>query len=491
MNRCLRLLGVLGILGLLAMLISPISVLAIADPDTPPQVSAVYVYEDLLEEGDTGVLIDYYLDYSSTPNETATEAYMAVFIDTDGATQLQTVAPYTFVGSGYGRGLIWMYFSEAETTTDNLSSTNQALYEIWLMGNPALDWDGDPPKTIAGIDYWQTTGDASVLLALRVLYYADVLELIWALDMVEVTSLGSRLTSVGASYFENVITNLRTMAPAAFSAGQYDPVMEDLDYTTSFGAILTNGTGTAAGSPIALSPEYSAGTARFINGNAEVTGYATEWNATMEGAAIEYTADGVAYTVLTVAGSDNLTLTIPYANAGGTGAYTMTNNVDVTGLGTFTIVLNRGTSGNATSDVCTVTGGTVYLVAGTNTINTETAIGNIVVAVEQVDTQAQITDTITGTALDLTEVAARFGMSRLLFSGFVWLAITIVICAGTYRLGEQGGMRGGGKVVMLIFDLCIIGGAVLGLLSMVVAVLMFIGFGALTGYVIFFRGAHF
>jgi hypothetical protein len=45
------------------------------------------------------------------------------------------------------------------------------------------------------------------------------------------------------------------------------------------------------------------------------------------------------------------------------------------------------------------------------------------------------------------------------------------------------------KVVMLLFDVCFIGGAVLGMLPLLVAVLMFIGFGALTGYVLFFRGS--
>jgi len=398
-------------------------VLAIAGPDTPPAINAVYVYEDLLEDGDAGVFIDIYLDYATNPTETATEAYLATFIDTDGTTQLQTVAPYTYQDSGYGRGLIWIYFTAAEVTTYSIDSANIALYEVWLVGNPTLSWAGDPPKTIASIDYWQPVdSDPAVLMALRVLYYADLFELIWALDLIEETALGNRLTTLGESYFVNVIANLRTIAPSAFSAGQYDPVMEDLDYASSFGAILTNGTGTATGSPITLT----------------------------EG----------------------------------------TNNVDVTGLGTFTLALNRGTSGNATSDVCTVTGSPVALVYGTNTITTTTAIGNIVVDVELVTTQSILTDTITGTGLDLTDVAAEFGMTRLMFSGLVWLIVSVVICASVYKLGVREGVPGGGKVVLLVFDVCIIAGAVLGLMSILVAVLMFIAFGAFTGYVLFFRHAN-
>jgi len=195
-----------------------------------------------------------------------------------------------------------------------------------------------------------------------------------------------------------------------------------LDYATSFGAILANGTGVAAGAPITLT-------------------------------------EGL-------------------------------NDVNVTTVGTFTIALNRGTSGNVTSDVCTVTGSPVAIVSGNNNITTTAPIGNIEVRVALITTQTKITDTVTGTALDLTDLATTFGMSRLMFSGLVWLAVTIIICGATFRVGESQGVRGGGKVVLLVFDVCIIAGAVLGLMSVLVAVLMFIAFGAFTSYVIFFRGAH-
>jgi len=107
-------------------------VYAIADPDSSPQVSAVYVYE--FSDGSVGALIDYYLDYGTLPDETVTEAYLAVFVDTDGATQLKSVAPYTFVDSGYGRGLAWIPFTSAEATAAGLDSASIADYRIWLTG---------------------------------------------------------------------------------------------------------------------------------------------------------------------------------------------------------------------------------------------------------------------------------------------------------------------------------------------------------------------
>src|SRR3990172_9896258 len=184
-----RILVILLVISILLGVSSP--ALAIADPDTAPQISASYVYEFL--DGSVGVLMDYFLNYAALPTETATAAYLMVFYDTVSSTQFKAVAPYTFVDSGYGRGLIWILFSATEVATLGINSADIADYEVWLTGNPALSWAGDPPKTTAGIDQWNDTGDMSVLLALRILYYADILELAWSLNMIESTSEGNRL----------------------------------------------------------------------------------------------------------------------------------------------------------------------------------------------------------------------------------------------------------------------------------------------------------
>lgn len=409
---------------IIAMLfsLSVSGVYAIADPDTPPTVNAVYVYEDVLETGDVGVLIDYFLDYAATPAETATEAYMAAFIDTDGTTQLRSVSPYSQDTSGYGRGAVWIYFSAADVTTYGITSASQALYKIWLMGNPTCctgsgGWTGDPPKTEAGIDQWNTTGDPAVLLALRVLSIAELLEAAWAVDMIEATSLGNRLTTVGAGYFINVIADLRTMAPNAFASGILAPTIEALDYTTTFGATMTDGTGTVTGSPITL-----------------------------------------------VAGANTVTVTV---------------------VGTFTLDLLTGTVGTVADGTGTVTGSPVDVVAGQNTVTVPVAgEGTLIVTVNLQNTQTTITGTVTGTALDLSDSAARFGMTTMTFSGLIWLLLTFAICSSTYKVA-------GKKPVLLVFNICIIGGAVLGLLVTLLAVLMFIAFGALTGYILLFRGASF
>jgi len=540
---------------------------AIPEPDSTLQVSAVYVYEDLLEDDDLGILIDYYIDYGTIPDDVVTDAYLAAFIQTDGTTQLKSVAPYTFVNSGYGRGLVWIYFTASEVSTYGITQANEALHDIWLMGNPTLPWTedtatgsmdgaiaddggvqtdetaesnsaaandmtllpavpavgdayyfgnddrfdlltinigtqgdgtweitweywdgsawselsgltdgttafeaavgnrdvsfdiptdwnktlvdtltlywvrarvssytavvtqplgtqswvnpGDPLKQVAGIDYWQTSGVTSTVVALRVLYYADVLEIAWSLDMIEVTASGNKLTSTGESYFENVISSLRVIAPAAFATSEVSPTIEDLDYTTLFGATAT---GVIVGTPLTL-------------------------------------AEG-------------------------------TTNVNTSGAGDIVFELERGTVGTVSGAV--VTGSPLTLVAGTNTA-TVTGAGAITVIVNLEDTTTAFRDVITGTGFDLTDVATAFGMSRWFFSGVVWLIMSVLICAAVYhgvaegRYGVGGGM---GKIVIIVFDICIIGGALLGLLKPVVAVGMFLIFGMFIGYVLFFRGAN-
>lgn len=237
------------LLAILLALLPATLVFAIADPLTPPTVNAVYVYN--LADGGMGVLVDYYLDYVSPyPTETATESFLAVFIDIDGTTQLKSVAPYTFQASGYKRGLIWIPFTAAEVTTYSIDNANLALYRVWLVGNPTLAWAGVPPKTVSLVNEWSTIADPSVLIALRILYYADLLELAWSLNMIESTSLGNRLTTLGASYFESVIPGLRTIAPACFSSSTMTPPLEDVDYSTAFGAIATSTV--LGGSPVTL-----------------------------------------------------------------------------------------------------------------------------------------------------------------------------------------------------------------------------------------------
>lgn len=515
MKRLIRLITAL-LLPIIILFGSVLPVYAIADPDSPPSINAVYVYEDLLETGDVGVLIDYYLDYDFTlpitgepvPDETVTEAYMAVFIDVDGTTNLKAVAPYTFVNSGYGRGLVWIYFTKVEATAASLDSADIALYSIWLMGNPTLAWSGDPPKTIANIDEWHTsaTCDPSVLLGLKVLYYADQLEIIWGYDLIQVTPLGNKLTTTGEEYFDNAIPSLRIIAPNVYASGEFDPTLEGLDYSTTLGAIMTNVTGTVTGSPITLAfgstmtnvtGSVAGSPIVLVDGvntvNVEQTGtFNVFLVAKSKGTAVNGTGQVNGSPVALAVGAN--IITVP---AGGTGTLiiTVVHTVNVTNFGTFTIELAHGTTGTIADGVTgNVVGTPVALVSGVNTVSVLVGDeGDLNISVNKVDTETSVENTIVGTGFDLTEVATAFGMSRWMFSGLVWLIISIIICAAVYRISGSDQLSiqsGSGKTIMIVFDVCIIGGVVLGLMHPLVAVLMFIGWSALTGYVIFFSKAN-
>ncbi len=407
-------------------LVPATAVLAIAPPDTDPEIPAVFVFEGLLEPGDVGVFVKYFLDYSlsGNPVESATESYLVVFVDTDGTTQLKTTAPFAFNDIGYGPGIVWMYFSESEATALGLNSADQALYRIWLTGNPTLTWipGPDPPKTITTIDTWSTTGDMNQQLATRVLIEAQALEAPWfPVDLVKQISIGNRLTTDGEAYFENAIPNLRNLAPRVFSAGTVIPTLEDIDYTTLFGAVVT---GTiVVGSPVTL-----------VNG---------------------------------------------------------ANVINVNAVGTFVARLEQGTVGTVTSGTATVTGSPTAIVKGTNTLTITAAPGppdTVTIDVTLADTTTALEDSVIGTGLDLTAMADAFGLSRWLLSGAVWMVITILIIVGVFRVtpGRFGG-AGGSKVVLPVFVVCLIGGALLGLLKPIVVVVAFILLtGFFVGYVVFF-----
>lgn len=213
---------------LLLVLASP--VFAIADPDSI-SINTIDAYQYLLEDGDMGVLVDFNVNYASVPDETITEAFLVALVGTDGTTILKAATPYTYVNSGYGRNLAWIYFD-----ADTAPTWNQS-YSIWVFGNPTIGWTGDPPKAVGSTISWSaSTSQAAtqVELAQRVLFKADQLELLWEVNLIdEVATGGSVLSTAGESLMVNIISKLRTMAPKAFSAGSTQATYEQPTYTVN------------------------------------------------------------------------------------------------------------------------------------------------------------------------------------------------------------------------------------------------------------------
>jgi len=131
-----------------------------------------------------------------------------------------------------------------------------------------------------------------------------VLELAWSLDMIESTALGTRLTSVGESYFDNAISDCRTLAPDAYAQSTQSPTIEELDYATSFGGTVTSLTATIVGSPVTLTSG-----ANTVDTGATTGTFTVDLNLGTGGTAVAGTATLTGDPVTLVSGETTLTVT--------------------------------------------------------------------------------------------------------------------------------------------------------------------------------------
>jgi hypothetical protein len=238
---------------ILTISIAVVLILAVAVPafaiDNPTvlYINSVFAYQHTEELNDMAFLVGINTLYTVYPDETATESLLVIVVDGDG-NQIASAAPYTYVDSGYGYNYVWIRIDADDSPQWNGS------YTVWLVGNPTLDWSGAVPKVTASVSSWMSsnsTSETAAYVASRILYVADQLELIWELNLIEeVATGGSALTTTGASYFQNVIPNLRTIAPGAFSSGTIDPVYDVIDYERDVAEDLLDST---SGTPLDMS----------------------------------------------------------------------------------------------------------------------------------------------------------------------------------------------------------------------------------------------
>lgn len=232
MRKPIRILATIVILfGMFMLTTSP--VLAIAAPDTI-QINAVYVYQHCVETDDQLYLVDCVLDYTVNPDENITEAYLVRLMN--GAVELRSVAPYAYYNDGYDRGLVAIYFSAGD------APAWEGSYTIRLVGNPTLSWPGSPPSSsVSTFDLWSIStsiGSTQNELAARVLYFADLLEIQWGVDLIETAASGSYLTSYGQDYFINAIPYLSIIAPGVFSGSMSAAEFETRTYTQTYSTSL-------------------------------------------------------------------------------------------------------------------------------------------------------------------------------------------------------------------------------------------------------------
>ncbi len=226
----------IAIIAAIVGVLMPAVVFATATPDTQSIVNA-YGYGDVLETGDILLIIHYDVDYNSCcPAETAAQALLGRYLD--GTTPEKSDAPYVFVNSGYGQGVMSIYFSASEATTASLTHGDADSAEI--LGNPSFfpsPWN--VTKTIT----WRTQGSQQALED-DVVALANTLEqqTEWSGTNLVATVAGvNKLTTGdGEEYFENSVSNLRLMAPGIFTSSLEQPDFIEEDFDQSYQTTLDN-----------------------------------------------------------------------------------------------------------------------------------------------------------------------------------------------------------------------------------------------------------
>ena len=390
---------------------------AIANPDSPPDINSVAAFQDLLEPDDMGFLIDYNLVYTVLPTETATESFVVALLDETGG-QLGATAPVVFTPNlNKGYRRGASWLYFSAADVVSFGMTWSNNYTVQLVGNPALAWPGAPPTTTTA------PGD---------LYWFPING-----TASNHVALATQILTQGDLYGIAWTLNITTITSIGKRLAIYGE-----EY---FGSVIPNVRDMAPDA-------FAFGEAVPIY---EDLNYVTSFNGT------------VSSLTGTVAGSP-VTLNIG------------TNTINVTGLGTISVLLGRAREGVVRTGVATVAGSPVSINAGTSTITVGGAVGNITITVTDVTTQSNILTDLIGTPLDLTALGAAFNMSREMISAILWFGVMGVLLFYTVKyLGT--------KVSMVFADFLIVAGGVLGMLTLLLTIGLFIAAVFLTGFVLFYN----
>jgi len=239
-----KLTGIL--LGILAILVYAVPVLAIALPDSTPQIIKKYAYRNLIESGDVLFIWEANIPYAVTPDVPVTEAFMWRLIAADGVTELGQTTGYVYNDSGYGYNVYSLYFSAADALAW------AGAYTLRLRCNPIYFTD---PKTynfpINAADYTSLTTQAAnqAALAATILEMAQDLNVAWGLtpatSLITEDEASTVLSIYGESVFRGSVYGLQAMAPAAFSHVITSITVTDRTWTDGYSANVTaqyNGT---------------------------------------------------------------------------------------------------------------------------------------------------------------------------------------------------------------------------------------------------------
>jgi len=205
----------------------PIHVLA-ADPDIPSPFSIgnPQVFRHIFETDDFLLLFPYNITYATgQPSTLASQLFTYRLMSDDGDDTLSSAIPYPYNNSGYGQGVISIYFPEATAPTWG------DAYIIRIDGN-LLYWETPPSvtHTLSTPEYstYTTAATNAVALSQWILNIAVPLEVNWGVKLYDTNGTGGlALTSTGQTYFTTVIPGLGSICPGIMSSSNSNPTFID------------------------------------------------------------------------------------------------------------------------------------------------------------------------------------------------------------------------------------------------------------------------
>ena len=211
-------------------IISTTNALAIDNPNSV-SINNIYVFRDVGETGDWLIYCRYNVDYTTIPDEPASETFEIAMYDTLGTTLIATRNLRY-----YQENITSLRFTAAQAVAAGL--VWGSAYIIKVRGSP------DIFALVEGVNQKTSTLSASSYFEQeeftpRMLTEAEILQDNWGITLLS----NGLLNSTGATYFTYAIPNFPEFAPDAMYSSAYYPSSDNVTFNTSYEESLHTHTG--------------------------------------------------------------------------------------------------------------------------------------------------------------------------------------------------------------------------------------------------------
>ena len=216
------------LLGIILLLLVPYGVFAIGNPEGGVSIGDVYVFRNLVDEGDQLYFCRYDVSYDPIPDEDPEDTWqMALYDSSD-----------TLIGSRrlnyYQHNIISMYLTPSQALTWGAEN------KVRIMGMPSVfgtltEGVNMRTRTLSGGDYYEKDYLAGIMIA-----QAEILETDWGITLLDVND---KLNDTGSTFFLLAVPGLGDMAPEFFSVITGGVDITYKNYTQAYRESLKTNTG--------------------------------------------------------------------------------------------------------------------------------------------------------------------------------------------------------------------------------------------------------